>query len=246
MNPFTALVGDERHAMYADWSAGGPVHPVETPYGTPAWLVTGYAETRALMSDPRIVKGGLENAVYARELPEDVARGIHTTMLNSNPPTHARLRRLVTSVFTRRRVEKLVPWIQQLTDDLLTAVEGQDTVDLMAAFAYPLPINVICGLLGIPEDDRAAFTAWTVVAISPGVHGFPKYEEAVTAMLRFNRQLIARKRKAPQDDLLSDLIAARDGDDRLTEDEITSMIFLLLLAGYETTANLIGKPTPTS
>ncbi|MFC9429004.1 cytochrome P450 [Streptomyces sp. NPDC056987] len=244
-DPFTAVLRDERHRIYAELAAEGPVHRITTPTGAQAWLVTDYAEAKALLADPRLVKGGWEFGAYAAELPEDVARGIHTSMLNSDGPTHTRLRKLVLSAFTRRRVEKLTPTIRRLTDDLLTVAaaegEGAKPVDLISALAYPLPLGVICELIGIPDEDRTAFRAWTTPTVSPGIHGFEAFREAVTSLLAFSRELIAKRRNDPQDDLLSDLIAARDEGASLTEDELTSMIFLLVIAGHETTVNLIGN-----
>ncbi|MFI7132124.1 cytochrome P450 [Nonomuraea sp. NPDC050153] len=239
--PFTAVHGDERHDVYAGLAANGPIHPITTPSGMPAWLVTGHAETRALLSDPRLVKGGWTSGAYARQLPEDVARGIHTTMLNSDPPDHPRLRRMVTSAFTRRRVERLIPRIRQITDDLLAVADGRGTVDLIAELAYPLAIGVICELIGIPEAERADFREWTLPAVSPGIYSYEEFHAAVASLLGYSRELIGKKRRDPQDDLLSDLIAARDGGEGLTQDELTSMIFLLVIAGHETTVNLIGN-----
>ncbi|MGP4050068.1 cytochrome P450 family protein [Streptomyces sp. 2A115] len=239
--PFTATSGDERHEIYAELAAKGPIHPITMPDGQSAWLVTGYAEAKALLSDPRLVKYGWQAISYVTELPDDVARGIFTHMLNSDPPDHTRLRKLVTSVFTRRRVEKLAPRIQQMTDELIAAVEGQETVDLVSTLAYPLPLGVICELIGIPEEDRGDFRAWTVRAMSPDMYSFEEFQKAATSLLIYSRDLIERRRRNPQDDLLSDLITARDDGEKLTEDELTSMIYLLLIAGHETTVGLIGN-----
>ena len=240
-DPFTAVRDGEREAIYAELTAQGPVHPVTMPTGRTAWLITGHAEARRLLSDPRLVKGGWENGVYARMLPEHVARGVHTHMLMSDPPDHTRLRKLVTSAFTRRRVEKIAPRVQQMTDELLAALDGVESADLITALAYPLPIGVICELLGIPPESRADFRNWSTPLVAPGIFSFEEYEAAAIAILDFTRELIKDKRRAPQDDLLSDLIAARDGEERLTEDELTSMVFLLLIAGHETTVNLIAN-----
>ncbi|MEV5807222.1 cytochrome P450 family protein [Streptomyces parvulus] len=241
-SPFSAVLGDQRHDVYADLAAQGSVHQIKIPSGPEAWLVTGYTETRSLLSDPRLIKGGWRSGAQADKLPEEVARGTYTTMLHNDPPTHTRLRKLVTSAFTRRRVEKLAPRIQEMTDELLTAADdGSGPVDLISALAYPLPINVICELIGIPEQDRADFRAWTQPAASPGFYSAEEYQFAVTALLEYSRTLIGKKRREPQDDLLSDLISVRDGGDSLTEDELTSMIFLLLLAGHETTVNLLAN-----
>ncbi|SNS35026.1 Cytochrome P450 [Streptosporangium subroseum] len=240
-DPFTAVRDGEREAIYAELTAQGPVHPVTMPTGRTAWLVTGHAEARALLSDPRLVKGGWENGVYASMLPEHVARGVHTHMLMSDPPDHTRLRKLVTSAFTRRRVEKIAPRIQQMTDELLAAFDGVESADLITALAYPLPIGVICELLGIPPESRADFRNWSTPLVAPGIFSFEEYEAAAIAILDFTHELIKDKRRVPQDDLLSDLIAARDGEERLTEDELTSMVFLLVIAGHETTVNLIAN-----
>ncbi|RDD85115.1 cytochrome P450 [Streptomyces parvulus] len=241
LTPFTAVLGDQRHEIYATLAARGTVHPITLPAGAAGWLVTGYIETRALLSDPRLVKGGWRSGAFADKLPEDVARGTYMTMLHTDPPAHTRLRKLVTSAFTRRRVEKLAPRIQRMADDLLTEADDAGPVDLISVLAYPLPINVICELIGIPEEDRADFRAWTQPAASPGIYSLEEYQKAVTSLLEYGRGLIEKRRSEPQDDLLSDLIAARDDGDGLTEDELTSMIFVLLLAGHETTVNLIAN-----
>ncbi|WP_176993215.1 cytochrome P450 family protein [Nonomuraea jiangxiensis] len=162
-------------------------------------------------------------------------------MLNNDPPMHTRLRKLVMPSFSRRKVERLIPRIQQMTDELLAALDGEDSVDLIPALAYPLPIGVICELIGIAEEDRADFRAWTPPVVSPGVFGFDEFQEAITALLGFSRDLVRSRRHDPRDDLLSDLIRAGEGEDGLTDDELTSMIFLLVVAGHETTVNLIGN-----
>jgi cytochrome P450 len=162
-------------------------------------------------------------------------------MLNNNPPDHTRLRRLVAKAFTRRRVEQLAPRIRQITDELLDAVAGAGQVDLIDSFAYPLPITVICELLGVPAQRRPEFHDWSSVVVTGVLAGLELFKTASVAMVRLLRELIAAKRAAPSDDLLSALVAVRDGADQLSEDELTSMAFLLLVAGHETTVNLIGN-----
>ncbi|TYB64785.1 cytochrome P450 [Nonomuraea sp. PA05] len=241
VSPFTAVLDGERDAIYAELMSRGPVHPVTTLAGAPGWLITGHEEARALLSDPRLVKGGWRNGAYADRLPEDLARGVYSHMLNLNGADHVRLRRLVTAVFTRRRVEWLTPRVQEMTDELLSALDGAESADLMSALAYPLPIGVISELLGVPEEFRESFREWTALIVAPMTCTFEQYADALHALLAFARDLVASKRVTPRDDLLSDLIAARDGEERLSEDELTSMIFLLVIAGHETTVNLIGN-----
>jgi cytochrome P450 len=153
---------------------------------------------------------------------------------------------MLSAAFTRRRSEALAGRIQELTDGLLDELEAKLTadagpVDLIAEFAYPLPIAVICELLGIPEEDRGDFRAWTGPLVNASLAGFDVYAHAATSMVDYVHDLLVRKRRDPGDDLLSALIAVRDEGDRLSENELTSTVFLLLLAGHETTVNLIAN-----
>jgi cytochrome P450 len=163
-------------------------------------------------------------------------------MLNSDPPDHERLRRLVNKAFTARRVERLRPRITAITAELLDEMSTQRDVDLLAAFAFPLPITVICELLGIPVADRDDFRKWSATIISNTVSA-EIFQADATAMVHYFMALLAAKRQEPADDLLSALISARDEGDRLDENELMSMMFLLLVAGHETTVNLIASGT---
>ncbi|MFE9168788.1 cytochrome P450 family protein [Streptomyces kebangsaanensis] len=224
------------HPVYAELRALGPVHRVRLPppEGYDTWLVVGYEEARAALADPRLAKdvGAAGMALF-----DEQAFGKH--MLVSDPPQHTRLRSLVTRAFTARRVEALRPRIQRITDELLDAMLPRGRADLVEAFAYPLPITVICELLGVPEIDRAAFREMSNEVV------VPTSEEAglraADQLGTYLAELIEDKRCAgPADDLLSALIrtTAEDGD-RLSGDELRGMAFLLLIAGHETTVNLI-------
>ena len=241
-DPFTATGAGERHAVYAALAAAGPVHRITLPTGEPAWLITGYDEVRQALHDPRVVKSELTLANIGRGLlPPAVLTAMTSHMLNHNAPDHTRLRRLVTAAFTRRRIEQLAPRIQQITDELLDAMAGAAQVDLLDAFAYPLPITVICELLGVPAQHRMEFHDWSSIMVTGVLAGPDVLVAAGTAMVSFLRELIEMKRLDPADDLLSALVAVRNGADQLSEDELTSMAFLLLVAGHETTVNLIGN-----
>jgi cytochrome P450 len=162
-------------------------------------------------------------------------------MLNSDPPDHTRLRRLVATAFTMRRVELMRPRIVEITDELLAGLAGREQVDLVDDFAFPLPVTVICELLGVPYADREDFRTWSTVLLSAG-----EIDAVVAAgknMAAYLHELIAAKRADPVDDMLSALIQARDDGDRLDEAELVSMAFLLLVAGHETTVNLIANGT---
>lgn len=240
-DPFTTTVDGARHAIYDAYTAAGPVHRITLPSGAPGWLVTGYEAARELLADPRVVKGGPGHGPHADTLPPEIIRAIDRHLLNLNPPDHTRLRRLVAAAFTRRRCERLEPRVRELTDALLDRLAGRAEVDLIAEFAYPLPIAVICELLGIPEADRGAFRSWTGPLIAGGMATPDDYAAAAAELVGYVRELLARKRAEPADDLLSALVAVRDEGDRLTEDELTAMVYLLLLAGHETTVHLIGN-----
>lgn len=241
-DPFTATGPGERHAAYAALAATGPVHRIALPDGAPAWLVTGHDEVREAFTDPRLTKlspGPISPA--EAQLPPDVYTAMNNHMLRLDPPAHTRLRRLVAAAFTRRRVEQLAPRVQEITDRLLDEMSRSATVDLIAAFAYPLPMTVICELLGVPEEGRAEFRGWSNTIIAGSLPAPQEWVAAANAMIGYVREVLAVKRAEPADDLLSALVGIRDGADRLSEDELTSMVFLLLVAGHETTVNLIGN-----
>ena len=224
------------HSVHARLRAQRPVSPVIMPGGTPAWLVTGYAEARAALADPRLRK----NMPGWHPPPDSIFAALDLHMLNSDPPDHERLRRLVNKAFTARRVERLRPRITAITAELLDDMSTREQVDLLASFAFPLPITVICELLGVPVADRDDFRTWSATIVSDTAT--PEVFQAhATAMIRYFIALMAAKRHEPADDLLSALIAARDEGDRLSENELVSMAFLLLVAGHETTVNLIGN-----
>ncbi|MFD8086522.1 cytochrome P450 [Kitasatospora sp. NPDC059722] len=234
-----ALIADP-YAGYAALRAAAPVHRVVGPDGLPVWLVTRYADVRQALADPRL---SLDKAHAAPgnyrgfRLPP----ALDANLLTMDPPDHTRIRRLVTKAFTPGRTAALRGPIERVAEQLLDAMAPLGRADLLAAYAAPLPITVICDLLGVPEDDRHDFRAWTDALITPDPERPQDAKAAVGAMLAFFTGLIGRKRTAPGDDLLSDLIAVRDAEDRLSEDELTSLAFLILFAGYENTVHLIAN-----
>ncbi|WP_432968173.1 cytochrome P450 family protein [Dactylosporangium sp. CA-233914] len=240
---FTQEFWNDPHPVYAQLRQEAPVHPVTLPNGMEVWLVTRYADCKAALADPRLSKrqGAGDNA---RALARPVSEPLTRHLLANDPPDHTRLRRLVSKVFTARRVEELRPRVQELSTALIAPLRGRQRAELVEDYAVHLPIQVICELLGVPVEDQADFRRWTsvMVSASAGREGVP---EAAAAFVGYLLGLIDRKRSAPAGDLLSGLVALRDEDDRLSEDELTSMAFLLLLAGHETTVNLIGNGTYT-
>jgi cytochrome P450 len=241
-DPFTATAPGARRAVYSALAQAGPLHRIGLPDGSPAWLVTDADEIRALLTDPRFVKAAPPGGrPVGGMLTPEIDAAMNTDLLHIDPPDHTRLRRLVSAAFTRRRVEQLAPRIQEMTDALLDDMAGADEIDLVAAFAHPLPIAVICELLGVPAQRRAEFRAWSATLVSGPLATPEAWAAAATSLIGYVRELLVTKRAEPADDLLSALVAVRDRGDRLTEDELTSMVVLLLIAGHETTVNLIGN-----
>jgi cytochrome P450 len=239
---------DDPYSLFAEVRELGPVHAVTLADGHEAWLIVRFDEARAALSDPRLSKDmqaamASNTAVVAEGLP---GPAFARHMLVVDPPDHTRLRRLVSCAFTVRRVEGMRPHVQSIVDDLLDAVAalGPDrSVDLVASFAFPLPFTVICELLGVPRDDRAALGhglgAMLVPTSTPAEYERAKAaSDEVVAMLG---ALVEAKQRAPADDLVSALISARDGDERLDQRELLSTIFQLIVAGHDTTASLIGN-----
>ncbi|RZQ59396.1 cytochrome P450 family protein [Amycolatopsis suaedae] len=224
----------------------GPVRPVLTAWNVRGWLVTGYADARALLADDRISKdNATARTLLAGQLGEDeedtgfLAQSLGDHMLNSDPPQHTRLRKLVNTAFTGRRVAALRPRVEQITEELLDAMAGRDEVDLLEAFALPLPITVICELLGVPDMDRDRFRTWSNTMLSSGPRD--EVQQSSVLLAGYLAELIEHKRRTPGDDLMTSLIEASDDGDRLSEGELISMAFLLLVAGHDTTVNLIGN-----
>ncbi|MET9845549.1 cytochrome P450 family protein [Streptomyces ossamyceticus] len=239
LGKYGARFTEDPYPVYAELRALGPVHRVRLP-GHDAhhevWLVVGYEEARAALADPRLSKDASKIGITF--LDEEL---IGKYLLVSDPPQHTRLRGLVTREFTARRVERLRPRVQQITDDLLDAMLPLGRADLVESFAYPLPLTVICELLGVPEFDRAAFREMSTETVAP-TSAENEYD-AFVRLAAYLGELIEDKRcSPPADDLLGALIRSADDDgDRLSPDELRGMAFILLIAGHETTVNLIGN-----
>jgi cytochrome P450 len=235
--------------LYRTLRREAPVVQVSTPMGLQAWVVTRYHDVRPALNDPRLSKDAsrfadiLERRSVAPERRVQFADSLAGHMLNSDPPDHTRLRKLVNRAFTVRAIARMRPRIEEiahgLADRMAAKAAREGTVDLLDEFAYPLPMTVICELLGVPEGERDDFRGWSNTLLSAA----PPEERTVAAvaMAEFLTRLVADKSAHPGEDMLSAVVKASEDGDTLSAREATSMAFLLLVAGHETTVNLIGN-----
>lgn len=237
--PFASPVPLELPAEYARLRAQQPVAAVILPTGDRAWLATRYAEVRQVYLDPRFsraaaVRLGAPRCNQVGPDPESI--------VSKDPPEHTRLRRLVAPAFAARRIEAMRPRIMRLVEGLLDEMaDAGPPVDLVDRLAFPVPIAVICELLGVPETDRNRFRDWSEVFMSTTAHSPEAVRAAQARFESYLSELVADKRRHPTEDLLSILIAARDTHDRLTEQELINLGVTILVTGFETTATQIAN-----
>jgi cytochrome P450 len=264
---FSADFKERAFQAYAAMREKGPVASVTLPTGEPIWFVTRYAEAVAFLKDDERFANDPSSALTEEEYAQLFQQAtehlsveqqqmaaqtdeiLRRNLLAVDPPDHSRLRRLVAIPFTPKYIEGLRPRVQAIADALLDAVEartdetGRREMELISDFAYPLPLTVISEMLGIPLADRDAFREWSQAAVSftPADRANPAVTAKLIEFIAYLRRLVADKRSHPGDDLLSGLVLAEAEGDKLSENELLSMIFLLIVAGHETTVNLIGN-----
>jgi len=247
-NPFSAENRFDPYPHYHALRAEDPVHYWPLSQG---WVLTRYADVLSVLRDPRVSADRTRSTMSKILGPPPIAEEFRDTfeaiqshsMLTMDPPDHTRLRRLVNRSFTPRMVEGLRPRIEQIVAELLDAVGGSSHMDLIRDLAYPLPVTVIAEMLGVPADDRVMLKRWSeelLVLTEP----FVPIDAALRSageMRRYFEGVCADRRRRPRDDLISGLVAADEEGDMLTEQELFAMCVLLLVAGHETTTNLIGN-----
>jgi pimeloyl-[acyl-carrier protein] synthase len=229
------------YPIYHQLQESEPAYWVPFSGSSGMWLITRYADVAALFKEAHFSND------MSRIAPPEQAMAFSKTLIFSDPPDHTRVRALVHQAFTPRRVKDLEPRISVIVDELLAQVRPHGAMDFVADFASVLPIIVIAELLGVPPGDRAQFQAWANM-IARGSDNLratyedrQAYRDAGNQLGRYFQQLLAKRRRQPQDDLLTSLLDARDVQDRLSEEELLQTCSLLLLGGYETTARLLGS-----
>ncbi|HEY7437343.1 MAG TPA: cytochrome P450 [Methylomirabilota bacterium] len=246
-NPMDPEFVADPYPMYHRLRAEDPVH--RSPLGF--WVLTRYADVMAMLRDPRLIKEPIAAFVAARFGMAAPPPGLGLSMLDRDPPDHTRLRGLVSKAFTPRALEGLRSHIQKIVDDLLADAAGKGEMDLIEEFAYPLPVRVICEMLGVPVKDHERFKQWGLdiargldaIMLPPDSEVGQRSVSGRRALAGYFRELIAGRRAAPRDDMLTALIAAEEAGDKLNEEELLATCILLLVAGHETTVNLIGNGT---
>ena len=232
------------YPLYADIRRRGLVRSALGP-----WMTADHAAAESILRDRRFSSSPVHQRGYrppAYPAGDPRAELPAADLLTMDPPDHTRIRRLVSGAFTPKAIAGLEPWIREVTGRLLTSADAAAGFDLIDALAFPLPIAVICHLLGVPAEDQASFRAWghdigTTLDSAGTVESQSRSSElALTAYLR---DLVRKRRADPDDSLLSALVAAEEEGDRLSSDELVSTALLLLVAGFETTVNLIGNGT---
>nr|MDT0659517.1 cytochrome P450 [Micromonospora sp. DSM 115978] len=234
------------HEFYRMLREQRPVARITVPSGIRAWLITRHQDVRAALADPRLAKNSMTIVrLMERHTDPDkfhaVAKSAARHMLNTDPPDHTRLRRLVNRAFTTRGIAQYRSRIEQIADELLDAMAAEvastgGEIDLLDSFAFPLPIAVITELLGVPLDQREAFREWSNGILSGRPSPTRRYEDLAAYLLN----LIDDRRRRPGPDVLSMFVAA-DATDALSDQEALDMVLLLLIAGHETTVHLIGN-----
>jgi cytochrome P450 len=251
VDPFDPAFTANPYPTYAQLRSIAPIHRVTLPDGRSVWLVTRYEDVASVLKDERFVKDWRnapppEQLAQVSPLPQEMTKLQIGNFLFADPPDHERLRALVSKAFTPRLIEQMRGRVQEVADALLDTVQDRGEMDLIDDYAYPLPITVIAELLGVPAEDRYKFREWAVTAVSG--NRTEEYAEKILiphmrAFTDYLRAMFEEKRKSPEDDLISALVRAEEAGDKLSEDELLGTLFLLLVAGYETTVNLIGNGT---
>ncbi len=235
------------YPFFARLRESSPVCRVALPGRQTAWLITRYDDVAAALKDGRLAKdpnNALTPDQAARQpwVPK-MFRPLTRNMLDLDPPDHTRLRALVHKAFTPRLVDRMRERVASLAEELLDCALRRERMDLIRDYALPIPTTIIAEMLGVPAADRHRFHRWSraIVAASPSGLAMLKAFPPVVFFLRYIRRLVRARRAEPRDDLVSALAQAEEAGDQLSEDELLAMIFLLLIAGHETTVNLIGN-----
>jgi cytochrome P450 len=244
---FTPTFKSDPFPTFARLREERPIYGHVAPNGRTIWYISRYEDVVAVLKDKqRFVKD--QSQVFpdkrtTQSQNDDILRLINQNMLFSDPPDHTRLRALVSQAFTPRRVEQMAGRITDIANELIDKMARQEVIELIDSFAFPLPVMVIMELLGVPTADAEQVRGWSKAIIAPGSHGvgYRQRKRILRAFADYLKGMFAERQQRPQDDLISALVQAEEAGDRLTEEELSSMVVLLLVTGHETVVNMIGN-----
>ena len=234
------------HPFYARLRAEHPVFPMTLPDKRTIWLVTRYDDVATVLKDERFIKN-LTNAPSNKTSQQPwiprFAQPLTRHMLNTDKPDHPRLRGLVNKAFSPRLVEQIGDRIQALSVEILDRLSGRKQIDLIRDYALPIPTTIIAEMLGVPARDQKKFNRWSnaIIELFSTRWGMLTAVPQIWKFIRYIRRYVRLRQRDPRDDLVSELVKADVDGEQLTEDELVAMVFLLLVAGHETTVNLIGN-----
>ncbi|NRD79986.1 cytochrome P450 [Bacillus sp. BRMEA1] len=238
-NPYPTL------AYYRDHD---PVHPFiisRGEYQRQAWLITRYQDVITLLKDEKVTKDVMNilntEGKQTQEQKEELELLVNNMLFN-DPPDHTRLRALVHKVFTPKMIGGLKNRIEQISNELIEGMKNKTEVELMEDYAIPLPVTVISEMMGIAKEDRHQFRVWSnaITTVSNGDNA-SKFQETIKEFIQYLEKIIEKRKKNPSDDIISGLVIAEENGDMLSHKELLSTLFLLIIAGHETTVNLIGN-----
>jgi cytochrome P450 len=247
--PYSDAFVQDPYPTYAWFREHSPVAQVRYPNtSTDVWWVTRHADVKRILANPKLFSSDPQHANAATaeaSLPFfDKSELILGGVAFADPPLHTHRRKLIGKTFSPRRVEAMRQTVEQVTAELLSVMaDGSGAAELMDTFAKPLPVRVIAGQLGVPASDHQYFRRWLDLMISTDPDEFAQAPVAVGEMVSYLSELAATKRAHPGDDLVSDFVGTSDGDNGFTDVELLGIVFALLVAGYETSSNLIGNGT---
>ncbi len=245
---FSPIFKQNPFLTFAKMRADAPIYLNIAPNGARTWYVMRYEDVLVVLRD----NGRFVKNIHNTQLPEErpstaqqksVQQRINENMLFADPPDHTRLRALVSKAFTPRRIQQMHPRIQIIADTLLDKVAATGEMDIIADYALPLPVIVICELLGIPPAEQEIVSEWSQAIISPSSRGLRPRERKrkMRTFVTYLDDLFTQRQNQPEDDLITALVQAEEAGERLSTAELSSMVALLLVTGHETTVNLIGN-----
>ncbi|MBX0359481.1 cytochrome P450 [Halobacillus sp. Nhm2S1] len=231
------------YPFYKELREDQPIFSMNSSGTNHSWMITKYNHVKELLKSPSFIKD--QSKLFSsssQDAEQNEFNIFQNMMLDVDPPDHTRLRKLVQPYFNPKTIKQLEPRIREIADDLLNQMKQKETtVDLIDDYAFPLPIIVISEMLGVPAADRDKFRTWSNTIVSASNEMDPDFMDDVEAFTTYLTELFEQRKAEPQDDLVSHLIQTEEDGEQLTRNELYSMIVLLIIAGHETTVNLIGN-----